>query len=146
MLFYSQTKGHWTDGRGAIIVSGCISGNGPDMNKPASQFVHNHGPLPQGVYDMGPLLIPRDPLAPHLGPSMRLTPHAGNNMGNPARSGFFVHLTNPQHVDASSDGCICPKNDRDIPGAAAPGLIEAQKIHVIKARRAAGETAVTVTA
>ena len=99
MLFYSQSKGEWTDDQGEVIVSGCYAGRGQYKNNPGEDATHGLGPLPRGQYTIGPLHT-----IPHLGPAMALTPAPTNEMHG--RWGFFAHLDNPAHPGDSSDGCI----------------------------------------
>lgn len=41
MMFYSQSRGEWTDAS-AVIVAGCYAGNGPEKNNPESQGQLDH--------------------------------------------------------------------------------------------------------
>ena len=109
MLAYSQTTGLWTLVVGSkLSIFICLAGNnniGPHMNNPASQCVHNNGPLPRGVYTRS--LLAYQPAVHSQG--CALTPDPANEMCG--RSGFFLHLRNPEHLapdgtNASSDGCI----------------------------------------
>src|SRR5271165_6468592 len=109
MLTYSQTTGRWTLDDGSMLdIAPCLAGNnmnGPNMNNPASQCIHNNGPLPRGIYARGQLGYK---LSVHS-QGCSLMPDQGNDMCG--RSGFFLHLRNPNHVapdgtNASSDGCI----------------------------------------
>lgn len=81
------------------LLAICYSGNGPDLNNPASQYIKNHGPIPQGQYilemrtntHLGPLvyyLNPVDPLQMH------------------GRSEFYIHWDNRSKNYTASDGCI----------------------------------------
>lgn len=99
MITYSQTSHTFTlpDGRQAIAY---YAGNGKWKNDPASQNVHDHGPLPQGTYTMSPQI-----LRPHLGPAIALTPSPSNNMFG--RSSFYIHGLDSRFLNDSSDGCIC---------------------------------------
>lgn len=99
MITYSQTSHTFTlpDGRQAIAY---YAGNGKWKNDPASQNVHDHGPLPQGTYTMSP-----QTLRPHLGPAIALTPSPSNNMFG--RSSFYIHGLDSRFLNDSSDGCIC---------------------------------------
>ncbi len=131
MLYYSQTKGEWTNAAGLMLVSGCYAGMGPAKNDPGSQRLKNAGPLPQGVYTLGHLQH-----FGHLGPAMPLVPDVANQMFG--RAGFYVHLDNPAHIGYSSDGCIVCQNDAAMTGFA--------KLEALERLRLAGETHVTVTA
>ncbi len=131
MLFYSQTKGEWTNDAGAVLVSGCYAGIGGSKNNPAAQMMRNAGPLPQGVYDIGHLQK-----FAHLGPAMPLIPQPGNVMFG--RSGFYIHLDNPAHIGYSSDGCIVCQNDAATTGFA--------KLELLDSLQASGESIVTVQA
>jgi hypothetical protein len=138
MLFYSQTKGQFTNDSGAVVIDGCYAGrdvpNGfYGKNNPVCQAAHDIGPLPQGQYTISPLHA-----IPHLGPAMALTPAPDNEMF--ARSGFFIHLDNPIHIGASSDGCIVCAGDPNGP------LAGYQKQAKLEALRCGGEDQLTVTA
>jgi hypothetical protein len=124
MLFYSQSKGEWTNDQGEVIVSGCYAGRGIFKNDPASQGIEDGGPLPQGQYTISPLHT-----IPHLGPAMALTPAPANTMFG--RGGFFNHLENPAHPGESSDGCIVFPNY--------------EALDKIETLRAAGQDQVMVT-
>jgi hypothetical protein len=109
MLAYSQTTGLWTlDSGSTLAIAPCLAGNnelGRNMNNPASQCIHNHGPLPRGVYTRSRLAF--QPAVHSQG--CALTPDPTNDMCG--RSGFFLHLRNPEHIspdgtNASSDGCV----------------------------------------
>lgn len=112
-----------------MVCVGCYAGGDgaarPDAkNNPEFQDVHNVGPLPQGQYTIGPLHT-----VPHMGPCMPLTPEPANSMFG--RAGFFVHLDNPAHVGASSDGCIV-----------VPSYADLQKVEML---RVGGADQLTVT-
>ena len=109
MLAYSQTTGLWTlDDGSKLDIARCLAGNneeGQNMNNPDSQCIHNNGPLPRGVYTRS--LLAFQPAVHSQG--CALTPDSGNEMCG--RSGFFLHLRNPEHLapdgtNASSSGCI----------------------------------------
>src|ERR1039458_5150701 len=83
-MTYSQSTGQLCDAEGNLLVTG-YSGHGVGVNNPATQNVHEVGPIPQGVYAIGEPLEPPD----HLGPlAMPLTPNPANEMF--ARSEFFT--------------------------------------------------------
>jgi Tlde1 domain len=132
MLFYSQSKGIWTDDQGEVIVAGCYAGNGQWKNDPASQALRDHGPLPRGKYSISP-----PHTIPHLGLAMCLTPAPTNEMYG--RGGFFAHLENRAHPGESSDGCVVFEND-------AVGLSGYQKLIKIGMLLAIAGNQLTVTA
>lgn len=131
MLFYSQSKGVWTDDNGEVISEGWYAGGDEGMspravNNPMYQQYKDMGPLPQNVYTMSPLhRIVR------LGPSMALTPEDPSKMFG--RAGFLLHLGNPEKPpQSSSEGCpVAP-------------TIEA--LELLEQLRASGQDQVTVTA
>ena len=95
---YQQSTGNFAQD-GTILAIG-YSGNGPQMNDPASQGVKDHGPIPQGTYTIGP--PEQDPVT---GPvSMRLQPAAGNEMFG--RGDFLLHGDTAAMNHTASDGCI----------------------------------------
>jgi Protein of unknown function (DUF2778) len=78
----------------------CYSGNGPGLNNPALDHVHDVGPLPRGWYTIG-----AEETLPHLGPVvMHLDPDSTNTMYG--RMGFFMHGDNADMDHSASDGCI----------------------------------------
>lgn len=102
-MTYSQSTGTLTLARSCI--SGCYAGHLEYKNKPEFQNLFGRGPIPQGKYTLGPLHP-----AGHLGPAMVLTPNFDTaqfieSLGREPYS-FYVHLDNPAHAGASSDGCI----------------------------------------
>lgn len=120
MLYYSQRDGLWGDPAGAVIAlsAPCIAGNneqGRDLNNPASEYLHDRGPLPTGTYTIG--VLKQQPDVHSQG--CTLTPDPGNYMGPVPRSGFFLHLRNSAHVapdgtNASSNGCPTFANYQDL--------------------------------
>lgn len=108
-MIYQQSTGALTDDDGVFLCTGYAGRDGVVLmegrppvngkNNPELQNLHNVGPLPRGTYTISPLHV-----VPHLGPCCALTPDPANVMFG--RSGFFIHLDNPAHVGASSDGCI----------------------------------------
>ena len=109
MLAYSQYTGRWTLDDGSVLdIAPCLAGNnetGSHMNNPASQCIHNNGPLPRGIYTRSLLAFQ---IAVHS-QGCKLMPDPANEMCG--RSGFFLHLRNPTHLapdgtNASSDGCV----------------------------------------
>jgi GH24 family phage-related lysozyme (muramidase) len=102
---YAQKTGnmfHVENGVPVLEGSG-YSGNGADENNPASQFIPQHGPIPQGWYTIGP----PEPFK-NMVNCLPLTPDPGNNMGG--RSGFLIHdgaFNNPLGHGNTSEGCIC---------------------------------------
>ncbi len=98
MVTYSQSSGELRSHDG-VLIARCYAGQGAGLNQPGWQSVSNTGPLPVGVYTFGKLAT-----LPRLGPCLELVPDATTRMRG--RSGFFVHLDNPNHVGDSSDGCI----------------------------------------
>jgi hypothetical protein len=104
MWEYSQSSGQLVDPSGTVTGIG-YSGNGPDLNRPASQDVIGHGPCPQGLYTMGPWFDD-----PEKGPIVtHLAPDPDNEMFG--RSGFMIHGDNPAMNHTASDGCIILAHD-----------------------------------
>lgn len=99
-LTYVQRTGRLRDETGIVLWT-CYSGNGPDMNNPASQGLVGRGPLPCGTYRVGP---PHEPVD-HLGRlAMPLVPLDERKMEG--RSGFFLHGDNSRMNHTASNGCI----------------------------------------
>lgn len=101
-LTYCQDNGilTMTDG---TTYQGWAGNNevGQDMDNPASQFVKDHGPLPQGWYTIVGPIDPPD----HLGPfAFHLVPDADDDMEG--RNAFCLHGAEAAHPELSSDGCI----------------------------------------
>jgi len=119
-FLYSQSSGIFTDLKAVVLLQGSYSGNGVWKNHPESANVVDHGPLPASRYTIGPLHT-----LPHLGPCLALTPALDAQMLG--RSGFFIHLDNPAHVGASSDGCIVCSNDSFMNGLAKLEWLEKQR-------------------
>ncbi len=75
------------------------SGNGVHKNRPESQAIKNHGPIPVGWFTMTDLVE-----GTHLGPAaIRLEPDATNEMFG--RDNFFCHDDSISHPGDASDGC-----------------------------------------
>src|ERR1700761_8617023 len=98
MFTYQQSTGVLSHDGQALWTG--YSGNGPDINRPESQAIKMHGPLPQGRYTIG------HPYAhPHLGPvTMNLEPAPANEMFG--RGDFRIHGDNSLMNRTASDGCI----------------------------------------
>lgn len=110
-MTYSQSAG--TISFGVTIIPGCYAGKGEYKNKPECQNLKDRGPLPRGVYYPQPLEH-----LDHLGPCIHLIPDAETklfieSLGRDWMS-FFIHLDNPKHPGASSDGCIVLPNGMDL--------------------------------
>lgn len=100
MWTFEQSTGNLYNPAGAFVEKG-YSGNGVWKDDPASQCVHNHGPLPAGLYTIGAAIADGG----HLGPFvMPLTPDAGNEMCE--RGGFFMHGDSISDPGNASDGCV----------------------------------------
>lgn len=99
MFQFQQSTGYWTQNN--VLKDVVYSGNGADMNNPASQVKIGHGPIPVGWYTIGKFfddLGGKGPVVAHL------TPDSENNMYG--RSGFMIHGDNAQLNHTASDGCI----------------------------------------
>ena|ERR1700689_2166797 len=131
MLFYSQTRGEFSNADGEIISIGWYAGGDmgtvPEaVNNPAFQFVPDVGPLPQNVYTASPMHV-----VPRVGPCMTLTPD--DPLAMHGRGGMLLHCNNPTRPPrSSSEGC-----------AVAPSLAE---LNHIAALVEGGENRITVTA
>src|SRR5258708_27586117 len=76
------------------------SGFEAGKNNPASQTVHDVGPIPQGNWSIGP---PHD--TPDHGPHvMRLTPDAATDTFG--RDGFLIHGDSIANPGTASHGCV----------------------------------------
>lgn len=96
---YEQSTGRMLQDGVRVAIG--YSGAGECKNDPASQDVHNAGPIPRGSYTIGE---PHD--TPTHGPYvLRLEPDADNEMEG--RSGFLIHGSRIGDVsESSSEGCI----------------------------------------
>lgn len=76
------------------------SGHGIGKNNPASQSVHNVGPIPCGLYEIG------EPIntSAHGPYCLPLTPRPDNMMWG--RAGFLIHGDSIQEPGTASEGCI----------------------------------------
>ena len=100
MWTFEQSTGSLYDPTNNLVEKG-YSGNGVWKDDPASQGIHDHGPLPAGVYTIGAAIADGG----HLGPFvMPLTPDPANDMCG--RAGFFMHGDNITAPGTASDGCI----------------------------------------
>jgi hypothetical protein len=99
MWFYSQSTGIVKHNEEEICVG--YAGNGIWKNDPASQSIHNHGPLPRGTYRMEKP-VQQHPTVGHY--AIPLQPAMDNQMFG--RNGFFWHGDSIAHPGEASDGCI----------------------------------------
>lgn len=97
MWTYSQSSGVMTNG--TLSFTG-YSGNGTDLNNPASEAKRDHGPIPRGLWRIGTWEVFHNQLGLRVAP---LTPVGHNADG---RSGFFIHGDNSLMNHTASDGCI----------------------------------------
>jgi hypothetical protein len=101
-MTYKQSTGELSDSTDVLMGIG-YAGNGPGLNNPDYQNVHNVGPLPQGFYTIGAPTTEKGPL------TMPLTPDPGNRMYG--RAGFLIHGDNHLMNHTASEGCIVLPND-----------------------------------
>ena len=94
---YQQSTGYIT--YNGTLQSIGYSGTGTGRNNPASQEIHDVGPIPQGTYTIGQSYDDPGGKGPCV---MPLIPDPADNMFG--RSGFLIHGNNIQN-DASH-GCI----------------------------------------
>lgn len=98
MWTYSQSSGKLS--RDGILIGAGYSGLGPDKDDPATENVHNQGPIPRGIWAIGEAHAD-----PELGPCvMALTPVLETETFG--RSGFFIHGDSLAHPGSASHGCI----------------------------------------
>jgi hypothetical protein len=102
-LTYSQS-GHKFTWKGKTYGGNAktYSGNGTRKNKPASQCVRDHGPIPRGKYKLGKIGS-----HPKLGTNViKLTPEDTTVMCG--RSNFYIHgdKKSPAPQGNASEGCI----------------------------------------
>ncbi len=89
---------------GALSLNGFIahgySGAGADKNNPASQDIHDRGPIPVGHYTIGPP-VNTDAHGPFV---LGLTPAPSNHMAG--RGSFLIHGDSLLEPGTASKGCI----------------------------------------
>lgn len=95
---YEQSTGRILQDGVRVAIG--YSGAGECKNDPASQDVHNAGPIPRGHYSIG---APCDTMT-HGPYVLRLTPDAANDMCG--RAGFLIHGDSVVHPGTASEGCI----------------------------------------
>ena len=84
---------------GAVMAWG-YSGCQEYKNRPESEDMHDHGPIPRGVWEMATATD-----HPKLGETViALTPKPETKTYG--RSGFYIHGDNPGHRGDSSRGCL----------------------------------------
>lgn len=94
---YNQRSGTLTGPNGQVYQG--YSGAPAHVNNPASERLHNAGPIPRGSWD-----IDLHPYAGAGGPhSLRLTPRGHNAHG---RRNIVIHGENSRNPGAASTGCI----------------------------------------
>lgn len=99
MWTYEQSTGRMIAADGEVIAVG-YAGLGEHKNRPESERLKNHGPLPRGLYLIG------KPYATQAhGPYvMRLTPDGANQMYG--RGSFLIHGDSVKRPGTASNGCI----------------------------------------
>ncbi len=75
-------------------------------NDPASQKLHNQGPIPQGKYNIGPVRLQTETHGPFVLP---LIPDPANEMFG--RAGFLIHADSIKAPGTASEGCIILPRD-----------------------------------
>lgn len=96
---YEQGSGAISHDNDEPTVFG-YSGAGDCKNDPASQGVHNMGPIPRGLYTINPPVDTKTH-GPYV---MWLTPDPANDMCG--RSAFGIHGDSVVHPGEASEGCI----------------------------------------
>jgi hypothetical protein len=95
---YEQSTGRmYHNGVLAQTVPG-YSGKNIHKNRPSSQSIPNHGPIPRGNWTIGGFTSNKGPL------TITLTPKPGT--GTFGRSNFRIHGDSISSPGAASDGCI----------------------------------------
>lgn len=124
MWVYQQSTGklfHEEDSSAVEVACG-YSGAGECKNNPASQHIHNKGPLPQGSYKIGE---PHDTQehGPYVLP---LFPHMDNTMFG--RGGFLIHGDSLAAPGTASEGCIIlPRKVREYVWASGDRYLEVKE-------------------
>lgn len=103
MFTFEQATGKFSNG-GELLAIG-YAGHGAGKNNPEAQELSNIGPIPAGRWKIGK---PFD--HPHLGP-LTLPLVALEGTQTFGRMLFRIHGDNPEHIGASSDGCIILPRD-----------------------------------
>lgn len=105
---FSQTSGEIS--REGVHLEFGYSGHGQGKNNPASEAVHNVGPIPKGRYKFGALALNKKhgPIARYL--------HACVGTETYGRDGFMLHADSIEHPGEASEGCICASRPtRELP-------------------------------
>jgi hypothetical protein len=119
-MIYAQDTGQLSTDKQATIGIG-YAGNGPGLNNPGMQDVHNVGPLPVGWYTVGQAYH-----HPRLGPeTMELEPDPENEMFG--RSGFAMHGRRFIGDMNASEGCIV----LDLPARHIVAMGTDRRLHVV---------------
>ena len=105
MFTYEQSTGRLLNDAGEVIGIG-YSGAGENKNQPASQNLHDQGPIPQGTYTIGVPIPYTEEHGPFVLP---LIPEPGNEMFG--RSGFLMHGDAIHAPGTASKGCIILSRD-----------------------------------
>jgi hypothetical protein len=96
---YRQTNGALLRPDGTTLTHG-YSGAGQWKNDPASESLHNRGPIPKGLYHIGSAVntVTHGPFV------LPLTPSPANTMHG--RDGFLIHGDSVTDPGTASEGCI----------------------------------------
>lgn len=95
---YEQSTGRiYRNGVMAQTVPG-YSGKNAHKNRPSSQSIPNHGPIPRGNWTIGGYTSNKGPL------TIALTPKPGTNTFG--RTSFRIHGDSIGNPGTASDGCI----------------------------------------
>ena len=98
MWTYEQSTGHLL--HDDVLIGTGYAGIGAGKNDPASQKLHDVGPIPQGIW-----LIDAFYNSQQFGPVVaHLWPRSGTETFG--RSGFLIHGDSNQHPGLASHGCI----------------------------------------
>ena len=104
-MTYKQSTGELFNGGGALLGRG-YSGNGPALNDPGSDHIHDHGPIPRGQFTIGAPTNEKGPL------TLPLTPIPAPDLSwLHGRAGFLIHGDNAAMNHTASEGCIIMGHD-----------------------------------
>lgn len=112
-----EVKSGKVSGPAGTFIGTAYSGNGSDLDNPATEAVSCHGPIPLGKWTIGEFFDDLEPNPPdgleHKGPQVcHLSPMEGTDTFG--RSGFMIHGDNRAMNHTASDGCIvAPRFVRD---------------------------------